>query len=67
MKLFWYPLAFFICCLLCLIMFIGNVPKLVYNAFHKAKKPIYWDPMEEARMNYKERKPMDVTESFYHD
>ena len=48
-------------CLLAIIQLFHNIGRGVYNLFHTTKKKIYWDPMEEMRME------MDVTERFYHD
>lgn len=56
MRYFWYVLAMFALCALAVIVFFENLPKMIYNAFHKEKKKIVWELMTQ----------MDDTESYYH-
>lgn len=45
MKYFWYPIAIFCFCILAIWMVIKNLPRAVFNAFHKRKK-VYWHPVD---------------------
>lgn len=65
MRYVWYVLAFFAAIALFTLQLFHNLPKLTYNLFHKKKKRIYWDPMQEARMGTDYG--YDPTESFYHE
>jgi hypothetical protein len=56
MRYFFYVLMIMALCLLAIIVFFENVPKLWYNLWHRNKKIIRWDPMDY----------MDPTEDFYH-
>jgi len=56
MKYLVFIPALLAACALAVIVFFENLPKLCYNAFHKKKKKINWNPMDY----------MDDSESFYH-
>lgn len=45
MKYFWYPLAIFSFCVLAIWMAIRNLPRLIFNIFHKKKKT-FWHPVD---------------------
>ncbi len=49
MRYFWYLPAFFCAIVYFTVMFFENLPALVHNIFYKTKRPVYWNPLKEAR------------------
>jgi len=53
MRYFWIILGMVAIIALYVLVFFQNIPRLTYNALHRTKKKVKWDPM-------------DFTEDFYH-